>query len=160
MTLEAKPSNTDLNEICYPEGDYLDAPAALDAMATVVDDMVYLGCWDELDAAHKVAKQMFLAQHYSAASTEHADRLSKAGEQFNRMGCEDLRFLLTTLAHYFVDTDEVSSVRPLSSYFLNRKSGGQFRGDGHINLAESHERSAEGQLDRMVQAAGRIEDNR
>jgi len=174
MTIEAQPTDTELNEICYPGGitineicypggitideicypdDGFDETGALDALATVVDDMVYLCCWGELESAHKVVKQMSLAQRYSATAAERAELLRGASVEFNRMSCENLRFLLARLVNYFVDTDEVNSVRQLfslSDYFLDRLSAGKFRGAEIISLAESHERMAAAQLDRMV----------
>ena len=161
MTLEAKPSsNDDLNEICYPEGAYLDAPAALEALATVVDDLVYNNSFEEIEAAHKVASEMFHAQWWPPRSPEHAEKASKAAEQFNRLGCEDLRFLLTTLVHYFVDTDEVNAIGLLSSYLLNRKSGGEARLLRCLRRAAVDEAAAKIQLRRLKAAAESIEDNR
>jgi hypothetical protein len=131
--------------ICHPgvAGD-LDVADTLDELVVIVDDLVYLECFEEIEAAHKVAKQMSLAQR-SDVSTEYADQMSTAGEEFNRMGCEDLRALLARLVNHFVDTNEVSSAGSLfrlSDYFLDRLTGGKFRLAGQINLAENHERIA------------------
>jgi len=148
--------------ICHPgvAGD-LDVADTLEELDTVVDEVVDLGCFEEIEAAHKVASDMFhaqLAQSYSAVSTEHAERMSKAGEEFNRMGCEDLRGVLASLVNRFVDTDSTSELRLLARYFLFRKLGGQVRRSGQINLAENHEVGAAQQLRRLTDAVGRIED--
>jgi len=135
----------------------LDVADTLEELDTVVDEVVDLGCFEEIEAAHKVASDMFhaqLAQSYSAVSTEHAERMSKAGEEFNRMGCEDLRGVLASLVNRF----STSELRLLAQYFLFRKLGGQVRRSGQINLAESHEVGAEHQLRCLTDAAESIED--
>lgn len=150
---DSQPTDETLVNICFPEGDELDTDGALDALATVVDDLVYLKCWDELKAAKSVAKQLALAFHYPEGSDPREERLAEAERQFNRLGAEDLRYLLDVLVKFYVDNDATTELNLLGGYLLNRKVGGQHRLGGDINLALGHERDAERQLDLLMRAA-------
>jgi len=162
MTLEAKPSsNDDLNEICYPEGAYLDAPAALEALATVVDDLVYLGCWEELQVGHNLLRQLRIAHRYDASAKRDV-WLKRADLEFNRLKYEDFRSLLVRLATSFADTDtdSDSNVRMAGDYLLNRKTSGEALRRGDIAAARYFGSAAEHQLRRLTDAAESIENNR
>jgi len=154
MALEAQPSNTDLNEIneIY---DGFDAAAALLQLATVVDDLVYDGCWEELQGAHNLLRQLRVARRYSDASAKRDVWLKRAAEQFNRLKYEDFRAVIIQLARFFADTD--SSVRRLGDYLLNRKTSGEARRRGDIAAARYFGSAAEYQLRCLTDA---IEDNR
>jgi len=154
MALEAQPSNTDLNEIneIY---DGFDAAAALLQLATVVDDLVYDGCWEELQGAHNLLRQLRVARRYSDASAKREVCLTRAAEQFNRLKYEDFRAVIIQLARFFADTD--SSVRRLGDYLLNRKTSAEARRRGDIAAARYFGSAAEYQLRCLTDA---IEDNR
>jgi len=146
MTLEAQPSNTDLNKICYRgvSGE-LDVPAALDALATVVDDLVYLGCWEELQVGHNLLRQLRIAHRYDASAKRDV-WLKRADLEFNRLKYEDFRSLLVRLATSFADTDTDSNVRRLGDYLLNRKTSGEARRRGDIAAARYFGEAAAQQL--------------
>jgi hypothetical protein len=143
---------TDLNEICYVDG--FDATAALDALDKVVDGIVRQEAWGELQAGHDALKQTSHAHLFPAASTYHADQMSTAGEEFNRIECENLRGVLARLVNHFVDTDSITELRLLARYLLNRKVGAGARCAGDYDLGAEAEGAAEAQL-RGLKAANR-----
>ena len=156
MALEAQRSNTDLNEIneIYEIYDGFDAAAALSELATVVDDLVYDGCWEELQGAHNLLRQLRVARRYPDAPKRDV-WLKRAAEQFNRLKYEDFRAVIIQLARFFADTD--SSVRRLGDYLLNRKTSAEARRRGDIAAARYFGSAAEYQLRCLTDA---IEDNR
>ena len=145
---------TEVDEICYDDDGYLDGEATLDALGKVVDGIVRQEAWGEIQAGHDALKQTSRAHLFRAGSTYHAERLSQAGEQFNRIECDSLRFILAQLQGFYADSKLITELRLLARYLLNRKAGGAARCAGDFDLGAGGEGAAEAQL-RGLKAANR-----
>jgi hypothetical protein len=153
MALEAQPSSTDLNEIRYDDG--FDATAALSELATVVDDLVYLECWNELQVGYNLLRQLRVAHRYSDESAKRDVWLKRADLEFICLKYEDFRAPLVRVARFFADTDTdaESNVRQVGDYLLNRKTSGEALRRGDIAAARYFGSAAEHQLRRLTDAA-------